>query len=340
MRVLAVHPGPHFSVADVHNGVIKGLRANGCEVVDFNLDRRLDFYVNAMLEIDGVTKKAFEYEAACTLATKGLEAACYEFWPDVVIIMSGFFTPPDLFRLMRARAHHVVLWCTESPYEDDRQLAMAHAADTVILNDPINIDEFRERNPRTFYLPHSYDPEVHYPARGCREVLADFSFVGTGYPSRVAFFEQVDWSGIDALFAGNWQSVDDGSPLVPLLAHERGQCIDNVDAAGLYRGSLTSANLYRREASFDDLAEGWAMGPREVELAACGTWFARDPRPESDGLLPMLPSFTEPGEFGELLRWALAHDEEREKAAAAAAAAVADRTFEATTGRLLKLIAG
>lgn len=33
------------------------------------------------------------------------------------------------------------------------------------------------------------------------------------------------------------------------------------------------------------------------KLAACGTFFARDPRPEGDELFPMLPTFTDPGEF-------------------------------------------
>ena len=339
MKVLAIHPGPAFSVADVHNGVCAGLSANGCEVVSFNLDDRIDFYSNAQIERGGELRKAFDHEAACAMAAQGLQAALYSYWPDVVIVMSGFFLPPDLYHLIRAHRHHLVLWCTESPYEDDRQLAMAHAADTVIVNDPVNIDQFIERNERTFYIPHGYDPAVHRPGAGKPEWDCDFSFVGTGYPSRVEFFEKVDFDGIRATFAGNWQNVTDDSPMMPMLAAERGHCIDNPMAAHLYRSSKVSANLYRKEAAATDLVDGWAMGPREVELAACGTFFLREPRSESDKVLWMLPSFDGPHDFGEQLRWWLARPEQRTEVATAARAAVEDRTFRNLTAGLLAKIA-
>lgn len=37
MRVLVVHPGPDFSVADVHAGWTEALRELGCEVASYNL---------------------------------------------------------------------------------------------------------------------------------------------------------------------------------------------------------------------------------------------------------------------------------------------------------------
>lgn len=338
MRVLVTHPGPHFSVADVHSGLVSGLRANDCEVVDFNLDRRLDFYVNAQLEIDGEMKKAFDYESACALAAKGVEAACYEFWPDVVVIVSGFFLPPDLYNLMRARHHHVVLWLTECPYEDDRQLHQVGHADTVIVNDPTNLERFREVNPRTFYIGHGYDPTIHHTFGYKTSLASDFCFVGTGYQSRIEFFEKVDWAGLRVQFAGNWLQVEEDSPLAPLLMHERGQCVGNADAADLYRAAKVSANVYRKEAETDALAHGWAMGPREVELAACETFFLREPRGEGDDLLWMLPTFTEPGEFGDLVRWYLNHPDDRKQRAAKAAEAIAGRTFKANAANLLRLI--
>lgn len=41
MRILVVHPGPNFSVADVHDGWVEALRSLGCEVASFNSDDRL-----------------------------------------------------------------------------------------------------------------------------------------------------------------------------------------------------------------------------------------------------------------------------------------------------------
>jgi hypothetical protein len=42
-----------------------------------------------------------------------------------VLIVTGMFLPAEVIAIMRARGHHVVALCTESPYEDDRQLGMA-----------------------------------------------------------------------------------------------------------------------------------------------------------------------------------------------------------------------
>jgi hypothetical protein len=82
------------------------------------------------------------------------------------------------------------------------------------------------------------------------------------------------------------------------------------------------------------------MGPREVELAACGSFFMREPRGEGDDLFPMLPTFTTPAEFESQLRWWLAHPQERKAAAVAAQAAIADRTFTNTAARLLSIVDG
>jgi spore maturation protein CgeB len=335
VRVLVCRPGPHFSVADVAQGWVKGLRNAGASVLDFNFDDRLNFYASAHVPKDGELKKAFDPAQAAMLAAKGLENAAYEYLPDVVLIVSGFFIPPAIYELLRLRGCKVVLLHTESPYEDDRQIVRAQYADLNILNDPTNLDRFREVAP-TVYLPHSFDPTIHYPRPATSWARSDFCFVGTGYPSRVEFLEQVDWSGIDAAFAGNWRDLRDDSPLRPLLAHDPAACMPNEGTAEMYASTKASANLYRTEASHD--ADGWSMGPREVELAAIGTFFLRDPRGESDEVLPMLPTFESPDDFGEKLRWWLAHDSERDEAALKAQAAVQDRTFDQTAARLLSLL--
>lgn len=338
MKILVVEPGPHFSVMDVAKGLAKGLQQCGAEVGTLNLGDRLDLYTQAHLRKDRKWVRALSGDDAVRMAAKGLEVVCYEWWPDIVVIVSGFFIPPEIWGVLARRPHHVVLWCTESPYEDDRQLRPARYADTVIINDPLNLEQFRQINPRTWYMPHSYDPDIHYPGRAHRGLACDFGFVGTGFPSRIEFFEKVDWTGIHARFGGNWGLVKDKSPLMDLLIAARLECLDNADTAKLYRSAKVNANLYRKETSEAGSNAGWAMGPREVELAACGAFFLREPRGEGDELFPHLPTFTTPVEFEDLLRWWLRHPKERKSAAAAAQAAIADRTFRNTAARLLSLV--
>jgi spore maturation protein CgeB len=340
VKILVVHPGVLFSVGDVHNGIVKGLKAAGHEVGEFNLADRIEFYTRAhVLHDDGSYVKAFTENAAMEMAAAGIETVLYQWWPDVVIIMSGFYIPPKTWGTLARRPHHVVYWCTESPYEDDRQARAARYADTVILNDPTNLAQFREQvNPRTYYLPHSYDPAVHFPGDADPDLACDFAFVGTGFPSRISWLERVDWSGVDVRIGGNWKEVPEGSPLTPYLMHNKGECMDNADTARLYRSAKVSLNLYRKEHSFNAHADGWAMGPREVELAACGTFFFRESRPEGDDLFPSLPILEDPETFARDLRWWLTHDDERNAAAAEALGAIADRTFKNTAARLLDLV--
>ena len=333
MRILAVHPGPAFSVSDVHQGWVRAFRDAGCQVVDFNLNDRADFYDKIYFKVGDGYEKPLTTEDALRLACKGIEVACYEFWPDIVFITSGFYVPVEVYPILRDRGHRVVLLHTESPYEDDRQIARAQHADLNLVNDPTNLERFPAG---TLYMPHAYDPKLHHPGRSDHK--SDFAFVGTGYPSRERFFEQVDWSGIDALFAGNWQGLSDGSPLRPLVAHDLGECLPNETTADVYRGTRASANLYRTEAERPELSTGWAMGPREVELAACGTFYLTEERGENRQVLPMVPTFDGPEDFGVKLRWWLDHPDAAADVATRARAAVAGRTFANHARRLLAAV--
>lgn len=340
MRVMLVRPGPSFSVQDVAFGWRDGLRELGVTVADVNFDDRLDFYASAHIDKsagDGEFVKCFETHDAIHMANMSLLTVAYQFWPDVVLIVSGHFIRAETLELMRAR-HHVVFLATESPYEDDRQLDACQYVDTMLLNDPVNLERFTAVHPDTHYVPHAYRPDVHYPGEAISYLKSDFAFVGTGFPSRIAFFESVDLDGLDVVLGGAWVSLTDDSPLAPLIAHRRDWCMDNRETADVYRSTRSSLNLYRREHTNDAHADGVAMGPREVELAACGTFFLRDPRPESDQVLSMLPTFAEPGEVRPLLDYWLAHDREREHVTSRARDAITGRTFRNNAAWLLQHI--
>jgi len=337
MRALVVNPGPNFSVADVARGWARGLADLGIDVRTFELDKLLDYFAYAYTDRNGEVVKAHTEAEAIQLAAGQIKAACYDWWPDLVLVVSGFFMYPQLVDIMRNRHRHVVLLCTESPYEDEAQLQKAAWYDGVVLNDPTNLDAFAEvcEGP-ALYAPHAYDPEVHYRAPAKRH--AEVSWIGTCYPSRAAFLEQVDWSGLDVSFGGNFKDAPES--LLRFVGHEPEECVDNDVTAEVYRGSLASFNIYRAETNgqLSDSADGWAMGPREVEMARCGLWFARQSRPESDEVFPMLPTFSDPQELGDQLRWAIANPEARMMAVERAFAAVEDRTFPNNASALLQAL--
>lgn len=336
MKWLVVHPGPNFSVADVFTGWCEALVEHGQQVSRFALDDRLTFYGRVLMETEepGKFRRALTDGQAVERSIDGIYSHLYRWRPDVLLWVSGFFCPPDLLDLARRSGTRVVVLHTESPYEDDRQIALAAHADLNLVNDPTNVERFRTVAP-AHYMPHAYRPSLHHPGAPPAECVCDFAFVGTGYPSRVEFFEALDLDGLDVVLAGNWQMLGEGSRLRKLVGHDIDVCFDNADAVDLYRGARVGINLYRRESQRPELAAGWSMGPREVEMAACGAFFLREPRGEGDELLPMLPRFGSPEEASELLRWWLAHEDARAESARNARAAVADRTFRNHAARLL-----
>jgi hypothetical protein len=357
MRFLMVHPGPDFSVADVLAGWYEALRELGVDVHVYNTNDRLlahSSYLQLEREPDGkvrrdehglpVVKPAFDQEQAARLAIDGLYGTLYQYAPHVVMLVSAFFTRDETFRLMRDRRHKIVILHTEEPYQCDEQLLRARWADLNLINDPANIGLYEKLGMPVYYQHHCYRPGVHYPRTGPRnlEKASDFCFIGTGFDSRIKFFEAMDFTGIDAMLAGNfWGKLPPDSPVAKHVAIELGSdadCVSNAETAQLYRNARISLNLYRREseaAHADDVA--FAMGPREVEMPQCGLFFLRDPRAEGDELFNnILPTFDGPDDASEQLRWWLANDRLREKRAEAARMATADRTFVNSARRLLK----
>jgi hypothetical protein len=337
MRILIAHPGPQFSVHDVHAGWVEALRQLDQQVFVFNLDDRLCLYDSAYLQIDekqGLFRKALTADQAIELALNGLAAALFKLRPHVLFIISGFFTDHAMLDQARRQGTRIVLLATEEPYELSRHLELAPHVDLLLVNDPTNIDQLRTLVP-TEYQPHAYRPTVHCPGPALADVC-DLAFVGTGYESRIRFFQAMDLDGLDVVLAGNWQRLTADSPLRRFVGHDLDECVDNADAVALYRATRVGLNLYRREAERPELEAGWSCGPREIEMAATGLFFLRDPRPEGDELFPMLPTFTGPEDASELLRWCLDHPEERREAAEKARLAVADRTFAHHAAGLLR----
>lgn len=270
------------------------------------------------------------------MASAGLIESAMRMWPDVILLVSAFFVPLEMLDLLAARGFKVVLLHTECPYEDDDQIERGRHAHLNLLNDPVNIGRWRaETGVPAEYMPHAYRPAIHHPGPPDPGLASDLAFVGTGFKSRIGFFESMDLDGLDVLLAGNWQALAEDSPLRKYIANGAGTCLGNEETAQVYRSATSGINFYRREGQQLD---GWAAGPREVEMAACGLFFLRDPRGEGDGLFPSLPVFTGPQDAAGQLRWWLAHGSDREKAASLAREAITGRTFQNHARELLRLL--
>ncbi len=189
-------------------------------------------------------RKAFTRDQAIELASSGILSACYRLWPDVVLLVSAFFTPAELLDIMRARRHKVVTLFTECPYQDDEQLERGAHADLNLLNDPVSLPAFRQLGIPAEYVPHAYRPALHKPGPPDPDLAADLAFVGTGFRSRIDFFERMGLGGLDVLLAGNWQLIKDkpDSPLHKYLAHDIDDCLSNEQTVRVYNSASESGD--------------------------------------------------------------------------------------------------
>lgn len=348
MRILMIHPGPEFSVADVFNGWKKAFDKQGHEVKVYNTNDRLSFYGQVSVpdyKSDlGICdkceqppfKRAMEMDDAVIASMQGMTHDLFQFWPHMVFFVSAFFTPAWLLDLIRARRMKLVILHTESPYQDDEQLMRAQYATLNLLNDPVNLDEYASLAP-AMYMPHAYDPDIHYPG-AVNDKDIDFSFLGTMFESRREFFEELlghwrysgEYKDLNIAMGGaGWDGPHmDNSFLLDYLGHPRDEAVGNEDVADIYRRSKLGINFYRRESEGIHKGEGWAIGPREVELAACGVPWLRDSRPESDELFPFLPTFKDASEAFDQMRWYLDAPGLAAGLGMKAREAIKDRTFD------------
>jgi spore maturation protein CgeB len=353
-RILLVHPGPDFSVADVYRGWDKALRKLGHTVMTYNTNDRLTYFGHSRMPEQGKpaceacgqvpTHPAHDADGIMQMAMDGLYADLNRFWPDVVFFVSAFYMQAPMLQFIRTRRHKVVMLHTESPYQDGEQMTRGQFADLNLLNDPANIEAWRDLDVPASYMPHAYDPDVHYPDPR-RAYECDFCFIGTIFKSRAEFFSRMDFTGLDVTFGGaGWDLAVNDYPelvkdLVQYVGHPLDHCVDNEETARAYRISRCGINFYRRESEDAHRGQGWAMGPREVEMAACRLFFLRDPRGESDEVFgDILPSFAGPEDASQQLRFWAAHDSAREELARKAHEKVASRTFDANARRALALM--
>jgi spore maturation protein CgeB len=346
MKILMVQPGASWSTADCYTGIVAALQRQGTEVIQYALDRRIEAFTSWLMWQWKHAKKKIDkpnHLDAVYLAGVGvIEKALYH---DVnwVFIVSGSYMHPSFLTMLR-RAHvKIAILFTECPYDDEWQLAFAPLADVCFVNDRVSVQRFRTVNRQTYYWQHAYDKYKHtVQVEEEPEVLAhDVVMVGTGWEERVKLFEQVDWSGIDLGLYGTWELASKDSPLRPYI-HEA--VTPNATTAALYRKAKIGINIHRSSIGYGKGApkiavQPYSLGPRCYELAACGTFYISDWRPELVAVFgDTVPTFTTANELEAQIRFYLAHPDERKAIAAKLPDLVARHTFDSRVVDALEIL--
>lgn len=367
MRLLVVHPGASFATVDVYNGMVPELRKLGVEVHEYDLGSRLELsgrFLNMVYRLGvkhGAPKEQkytsgdIVYKASIEILERALR-----FEVDGVLVFSGMYVAGDAFVLLN-RAHvRTAVLLSESPYESDKEARILRWVDVAWTNERSSVRWLRQANPNVNYMPHAFNPAIHYPAvpegdedaewrrfgdqLSGRVALADETaevdvpahdvvFVGSLFAERVDLLSQVDWSGIDLGLYGEWSGLPSRHKLRKHLA---GGVVDNRYSAALYRKAKIGLNLYRESMGWGKdaprLPTGTAesMNPRTLELAACGCFQLSQWRSEiAETFGTSVPTFENVTEMERLIHYYLLAAGERKLRAHKALQAVQQHTFAA-----------
>jgi len=259
---------------------------------------------------------------------------------DCVLVVSAMFLHPDVIILMKRAGLKVVVLFTESPYDQERELAIAKLVDGCWTSERTSVEAFAAVNPRSGYLPHAWHPERHGQGTDGADVDVpshDVVFVGTGFYDRIAWLDSIDWTGIDLGLYGNWQHL--GSRNV-LRRYVRDGVVDNAKAAALYRRAKVGLNLYRTAlgwtATTPIVTAADSLNPRAYELAQCGAFHVSTYRAEVPEVFgDLVPTCTEPFEASALIRSWLADPEGRARVQEQLPACVAESSWVQRSTRVI-----
>jgi len=347
MKLLLVHPCATFSTADVFDGLYYGLIAHGTNVVQFRMDVAVGVEHKALHARWRMVKKSDPSAPRPNSADVFLEAShravlcALRNRVDAVVIVSAMYFHPDAIAMLRNANVPVTVLFTESPYDVEREMLVAKMADGCWTNERTSVAAFRDVNPNAGYLPHAWHPMKHTP--GLRDgdeqwPAHDVVFVGSGFAERLAWFNAINWSGIDLGLYGTWDKTRLNHRLRSCVRHSN---VSNDVASALYRRSKVGLNLYRTSKGCTTRAQhhithAESLSPRAYELAACGVFHVSEYRAEVKEVFgDLVPTFTSPSEAERLIRLALRDDARRARVSDALPACVAEASWVERAGVVL-----
>jgi spore maturation protein CgeB len=274
--------------------------------------------------------------------------------PDVIMWIDGTKFPEpalkEIRRIVKLASQKTILACymTEAPYVNDILLRYQRQFDVVFLNDK---KEVENRNPEgnrfIDYLPHSFNPLVHYPYEVDDRYKREVFFCGTLFPERANILGEVDWNGIDAYIAGALSlATDEQTEKLSNFGILDKGTLPNQEVAEYYRGSKISINLNRvygwtpkHEIQNIEPDRAYSVGPRVIEAAACGAFILSEPRPELEELFgDSIPTFTNGKELEALIRYYLQHEDERKEKARKSTEIVQKMTYDERSKQVVETL--
>ena len=296
------------------------LQELGCLVEVFESP---EFYGSfAALQSLGVGGPQADYleNSMLQVVSQAICAKAEAFRPDLVLAMAQAPLSRQALKRLKKEGIPTAMWFVEDfrLFTYWRAFAPYYDLFAVIQKEPFLSELHAIGVENTLYLPLAALPSLHAP-RVLSSVEkasygADVSFLGAGYPNRLAAFRSfAEGLGKNVKFK-IWGTEWEGEPRLAPYVQREGARIAPEEAVLVYNASTVNLNLHSSIQTEHLVSNGDFVNPRTFELACAGVFQLVDRRSLLDELFEAdtLASFSSLEEMTRLAQHYLANPEERQ----------------------------
>lgn len=246
------------------------------------------------------------------------------FKPDLVLIMNGIYRVSDEQVVkLRLQGFRTAIWIMDDPYFTDVTAQMAPFYDYIFTHELNAVPFYQSLGCRhVYYLPSGVDRSIIAPRFVEMRYRSDVCFIGSGFPNRISFFNQVipELKGVHLFMAGyGWNQLKQYDAIKDHVKLEGVLYDDNIR---YYTGAKIVINLHRspEERLNSRGIQAKSVNPRTFEISACGTLQLTDIREDLSQHYTLgrdLVTFSTPEQLAALIHYYLRNEEERRRIALA-----------------------
>jgi len=203
---------------------------------------------------------------------KRLSTKLASFRPDFILVFRGYRLPTAAVQQLRKSQVPFGIWVVDDPYRLKTHEQLVKPYPFVFTQDSGSVSFYRSMGKKAFHLPLAVNPAKYRPVRVPAKYRSDICFVGSAFPVRLHFFDQMTPFLLKKRFIIIGQWWERLKNYHKLKHRIRNQPIPPSEVVKYYNGAKIVLNIHRTHNDRrDNHLNLPACSPnnRTFEIAAC-----------------------------------------------------------------------
>ncbi|MGC8719360.1 MAG: CgeB family protein [Thermodesulforhabdaceae bacterium] len=264
MKIVGVKPiyGGSLTVMEY---ALNALSQLGHEVIPLDFSRFLPLFRHIKHTGDGQAARALKEQI-----TREIIEKLHDYTPDVLFGIAQAPIFPQVLHFCKKHRIYTVYWFVEDflRFGYWKRIAGLYDLFLIIQKSPL-VELIKKLGGRPLYLPLAADPSVHRPISLSEEEKTEYgslvSFVGAGYPNRIALFEKLELENFK-IWGSDWVLPPESNLWKAL--QRNGKRIAVSEYVKIFNASLVNLNLHS-SINPNEMGTGDFVNPRTFEIASC-----------------------------------------------------------------------